>query len=509
MGGRFASAALCLSLWVACTSDLAEKPRAERTHRGDTDAAAADGGEASELPFTSNSSGPPALCARERNDVIHDLFCGESQPAIGNLVDLMTLVKANPVSSEEAMMPPSTPLAYQRYVAVLGHSTALSGHLVSPINPRAIVLGRGTLVAFQRGVQRVELATVSRANGNDYNFYLVSFEQACNASKNGCNPGDLYTPKIESDWTRSEIRDDEDLKNTPLDCKQCHQRGLDRPTLLMREIESPWTHFFLPADTGIMLPGVNGTDLTRDFLVARGHETYAGFDVTGFSVIAPFVLQTTVPPAQPVFFDSPKIQLERYPQGSDGDQTEAQPSPTWEKGYEAFKRGEQLALPYLDARATDPIKQVQLTAAYVSYRAGEISADELPELSDIFPDDGHLRARMGLQTEPDATPPEALIQACGSCHNDVLDQTISRSHFNIDLSRLDRAELETAIARIRMPRNAPGAMPPPEARQLDPDARDRLLEFLRDDPAALEPNEQLKHAASLGMKGGEGVARYL
>jgi hypothetical protein len=89
-----------------------------------------------------------------------------------------------------------------------------------------------------------------------------------------------------------------------------------------------------------------------------------------------------------------------------------------------FKRGEQLALPYFDQRATDLTKQTALSDAYRRYREGELDADELPDLSDIYPDDAALRARMGLQTEPDASAEDALIQACGACHNNVLDQSI-------------------------------------------------------------------------------------
>ena len=42
------------------------------------------------------------------------------------------------------------------------------------------------------------------------------------------------------------------------------------------------------------------------------------------------------------------------------------------------------------------------------------------------------------------TPPQLLIQACGSCHNDVLDQSISRARFNVAIGRLEREEVEQA-----------------------------------------------------------------
>jgi hypothetical protein len=63
--------------------------------------------------------------------------------------------------------------------AVLGHSTALGGRFVSPINPRVIVMGVGTFLVFARGTQRVELMSRSRDDGR-FNFYLIDFEQACN-----------------------------------------------------------------------------------------------------------------------------------------------------------------------------------------------------------------------------------------------------------------------------------------------------------------------------------------
>ena len=113
----------------------------------------------------------------------------------------------------------------------MGHSTSLSGRIVSPINPRVIMntadaphTADHALLAFQRGEQRVEMTARSRTDGNYY-FYLVTFTQECNSAPAGCSPGDLYTPAIETNWVQVEIQDDEDLKNTPSDCRQCHQRG--------------------------------------------------------------------------------------------------------------------------------------------------------------------------------------------------------------------------------------------------------------------------------------------
>ena len=56
-------------------------------------------------------------------------------------------------AAESAALSPSTVLDS---VVFMGLSTALAGQLVSPINPRLILLGSGTILAFQRGVQHVD-----------------------------------------------------------------------------------------------------------------------------------------------------------------------------------------------------------------------------------------------------------------------------------------------------------------------------------------------------------------
>jgi hypothetical protein len=477
------------------------------------------GPDAGQLPDASGSGAAdgstaaarPAFCSHDGDDAVHDAFCKGPVPEIRGLRDLQLLLALRPEEDPPEPIPVGPgqldPYYTLSAVAVLGHSTALSGHLVSTINPRVIVMGADTFLTFTRGEQRVELISRTRANYSA-EFYLLSFEQACNAAAGGCTPGDLYTSRIESDWSRIEIRDGAELKNTPTDCTVCHQRASESPSLLMRELESPWTHFFLPA--GISppeVPGVSGSHLMDDYLAAKGGEPYAGFPLHAISSATPFFLQTLVGAEQPLLFDAPKIENERYPYygPEEGFAEEAQESPTWWEAYEAFKRGEQLALPYFAPRVTDPDKLAALTTAYQRYTAGELSAEELPDLADIYPDDPHERALRGLQTEPDATPEDALIQACAICHSDVLDQTLSRARFNISVSRMDRNELDAAIERIERGYGAEGAMPPREFRQLDPAARERLIEYLRKDPSELDADGRLEAASRLGMTGGRAV----
>ena len=492
---------MCLALasWVLCACES----EADLTHDASSDGAVSV--DASAAPPATLER--PPLCERDGADAVRDAFCSDSPPALSSFEELRALFDLQ-LQNPDAGVPGDVfagirGLDPALHVAVLGHSTALSGHRVSPLNPRLILFGGNVLMTFQRGVQRVELVTRSSKTGA-LAFYLLSFEQACNATAEGCSNADLYTPAIERDWLRLRLEDDEDLKNTPADCRQCHQRGTTEARLLMRELESPWTHFFFPVSVvSDDFPGENGSALMRDYIAGKGDEPYGGIDLSKTSALAVFNLEGVVGPNQPLLFDAPKIENERWPWTAGvGYATTIHGSPTWESAYEAFKRGEQLALPYLELRATDPTKQAQLAQAYRRYLEGEMEAKDLPDLADIFPDDPKLRARIGLATEPDATPAEALIQACGTCHNDVLDQSISRARFSIALGRLPRSEIDLAIERIERPGDAPGVMPPPEARQLAPEAKQRLLEYLRGelDAGAIDP--MLERAAALGMTGG-------
>ena len=465
-----------------------------------------DAGRASKPP---PHQGAPTLCQRSREDAVRDIFCGERAPEIRSLADLQ-----NGLGFGELITPPDITAAELEELlrqetltdglVALGHSTALAGHSVSPINPRALLLGQQAIMAFQRGVQKIELISRDRESGT-LNFYLVEFTQRCNERPAGCLPGDLYTPSIERDWLEVAVRDDEDLKNTTQDCRQCHQRGLDEPMLLIREINGQWSHFFAqypidaPPNPG---PGENGSDLVQDFLNAKADEPYGNIPAFMFRLTSGFTLQNLAGVRQPLLFHANDIEEERWPFGPDGYAKSPVRSASWDRAYEAFQRGEQLALPHYQVRPTDPVKQAKLTDAYSRYRAGELAPEELPDLADVFPDDPVLRAEIGLQTVPGASAPELLVQACGACHNDVLDQTISRARFSVALSRMDRSELDVAIARLELAKSTAGVMPPPEARQLDEEGRKKLIAYLRENVRSSEDDAFLNRAAELGMRGG-------
>jgi len=488
---------LLAACWLAACRESSAEPSSP------TSPSLGAAGAIADLPPTA-APVRPTFCDRAGDDAIRDAFCSGALAPVRSLRALQALLDIEPAPPDTQ---PNIGDPYRiKFVAVLGHSTSLSGRFVSPINPRVIVLGKDTVSAFQRGVHHVELASRDRTRTDgSYNFYLVRFERACSTVEGGCTNADLFTPRLESDWVGLEIRDEHELENTPSDCRQCHRRSRDAGILLMRELRQPWTHFFEAypaADVGALLPGVRGKDLTLDYLRAKDDELYGNAALHSLPVTSAFILQSVVAPAQPLLFDSRAIEEERWPYRAEGYAAEPKPTTWWNDAYAAFKRGEQLALPYYDQRASDPGKQARLTEAYVQFRSGALSADELPDFADIFPDDPHVRAQIGLQTEPDATPPEALIQACGSCHNDVLDQTLSRARFNIDLSKLGTAELANAVERLGRPSSASGAMPPPDARQLDPETRARLIEYLEQYPRTRTPEPMLEHAAKVGMMGG-------
>lgn len=449
------------------------------------------------------------LCRRPAADAVRDVFCNSRSPAVSGLVGLEKALGID-FMPDDAGAPDGAGYGYASSayslglanIVLLGHSTSLSANLVSPINPRAILFGPTTFVAFNRGVQQVELAAQDRHTGHA-NLYLVTFRQSCNDAGGGCTYGDLYTPSIESNWTSVTLQDAEDLKNTPADCRQCHQRGEAAPLLLMRELDGPWTHFFAPESAyDAAFPDANGADLLKDYIAAKGDEEYAGVPSSLLRSTIGFSLEQHMGLTQPIIFDSGAILNERWPYDANADQhypSTPVRSATWDAAFAAFQRGEQLALPFYAPRATDPAKQAQLTDAYQNYRAGTLALDALPDFGDIFPDDPKTRTDIGLETSPDATPATALIEACGPCHNDVLDQTISRARFNIALSRLSRGEIDEAVARLRLPRSAPGSMPPPGRRQIQPTSLPVLIDYLSSSTRSADDDALLERAAEHGM----------
>ena len=430
----------------------------------------------------------PNVCSRDGDDMIHDLFCGAKPATFSNLIELQTALNID-----------ASQLQAQNGFSMLGHSTSLAARSISSINPRVISLRidppddsgnpiprpvtlEMLALAFSRGEQAVEIMVRDRV---DYTlrFYLLAFRQACNDVEGGCTPGDLLTPEIEHNWLETSLYEERDLANTVVDCAPCHQP--DGPgtakVLRMQELEMPWTHWLGASTEG-------GSALLADYTAAKGDETLAGIMGEQVRLANPVSLNLQAvydgQTGQPNEFESQTIEEEVRSSAAalggaqPADNSIPGESATWRKGYERARRGESMTFPYHDVKITDPSKLALMTDAYQAYRRGELDRSLLPDIRDVLPDDPQRLAEMGLMTEPGLSGKDGLVQACSMCHNDRLDQSLSRARFRANLEGVSRAERDLAIARLRLPDDNPAAMPPPRLRILSAEARKNAIDAL-------------------------------
>src|SRR5262245_16009078 len=128
---RARTLALGLCLWSACGAETErDEPHAHKP-----------------APDVSESR-QPLFCSRPGDDAVRDAFCTDAPPATRSLFDLQVRLNLRPATDQpEAQGTPGDAYYTLSSVTVLGHSTALSGHLVSSINPRAIVMSTETFLA--------------------------------------------------------------------------------------------------------------------------------------------------------------------------------------------------------------------------------------------------------------------------------------------------------------------------------------------------------------------------
>jgi mono/diheme cytochrome c family protein len=430
------------------------------------------------IPLATGAKQTARLCSRlhTRSDQVLQVFC-TGAPAITSFVELRTTLGLDSNTND----------IYRGY-ALTSHSTALVSRSVSAINPRIIFVKPRSeteelvSLAFARGEQFAEI--VVRSRQDDLQFYLLTFSQDCNGAPGGCAPGDLLTEAAEVGWQDVNVYAEEDLENTPRDCRVCHQpEGPGTPKLLrMQEFDAPWNHWF-------WRQAIGGRAVLDDYYAAKGNEPFAG--VPGESIVTSqpgllnYALFSVDSPDQPNAFVSSQIEQEvmQSANAMGGDQPTDNSVPgqsaTWNAIYEHAKRGEAISVPYHDVKITDGQKLATMTQAYLDYREGRLDRDQLPDIRDVYPDDEQLRAQIGLTTEPGLNGKGVLLQACAGCHNDRLDQGLSRARFGVDLSKLDRAEKARAIARLLLPKSNPSAMPPAHARTLSDEGRSRLIALLQ------------------------------
>jgi len=421
------------------------------------------------------------LCARGQNNKVTAALC--SNPKITSITELQRALGLEfKDRSENAQNGGNGNPAF----AVLGHSSSLVARSVSAINPRALVFspppGRPAripsyvVMGFTRGEPIVEIAAED-AN-RKLTFYLVKFDVACEA-KHACGPADLLTPQVEKNWQGWSLYDDEDLKNTLVDCRHCHQPGgpTTSPMLRMQELRDPWTHWFR-ADR----PG--GAALIEDFQKAHGDkEDY--FGIPGHIIrssdgraIEDFVVGQGFG-TQPNMFDSQRIETEvkrsassqpvmNMPEGT---------SATWQRLFDAAVRGDVIPPPYHDVKVTDPDKLAFATTQYTKLMEGKIAAKDLPDIRRVFLDSA-LEDTM-MRPKASMTGKEILVSACAQCHNPKLDQSISRARFDVTkMDTMTRAQKDAVIARLKLPASNRLHMPPAIIRSLPDDAIAKAVQEL-------------------------------
>ena len=369
--------------------------------------------------------------------------------------------------------------------ALLGHSSSLVARSVSAINPRAFVFtglpGRPVrapgyvAIGFARGEPFVEIAADSPRTGK-LTMYLFKFDIACEENHT-CQNADLLTPAIEQNWKGFTLYDDEDLKNTLMDCRHCHQPDASGPMMLrMQELEVPWTHWFRNDNPG-------GLTLLQDYFRAHSeNEDYGGIPGALIQKSDGRALEDLVKGQgfanQPNVFDSPRIELEvaRSQSGQPEVNSPKGTSPTWKALFDRASSGQFIPPPYHDVKVTDPNKLQYATDAYKNFMAN--GGGTLPDIRRVFLDE----ALEALTFVPTAGLPgrDVLMQTCAQCHNSNLDLSITRAKFDMNkLGTMSRAEKDVAIARLLLPSSDRLKMPPASFRSLPDDARDAAIAELK------------------------------
>ncbi|MFZ2652815.1 MAG: c-type cytochrome [Burkholderiaceae bacterium] len=417
------------------------------------------------------------LATRNVNDRVRTAFCN-ANPTITSLTQLQTALglafPANPQAGRGNNGNAGNGPAF----ALSGHSSSLVLRSVSAINPRAILFTPPTgnpipgfvAMGFVRGDQFAEIIAHDPTSGA-LDFYLARFTQACNNTVNGCTPGDLLTPAVESNWLTFQIYDEGDLKNTTVDCTQCHQPGgpATRRILRMQELQNPWNHFFRDNRVG-------GQALIADYRAAKGNEGYAGIPGALISSSDPALLEDLVRDNgfgnQPNQFNSANIenQVNQTP-GQPQNNDVAGASAAWNTIFNRAVAGQAIPVPYHDIKITESATLATMTQAYTNFRAGTLTASALPDLRNVYKTT-RLFEIAGIAPRPGLNGAGVVTEMCTQCHNSTLDQNITRARFNVNLAAMSNgsggvltaaerdAEIGVAITRLLMPANDVRKMPP-------------------------------------------------
>ncbi len=559
--GSLLTSTLCTVLSLSCSQyDQFKGSSVEKDKQGTGDVTpSADGeGVIASTPAAADTStdetgapsgkNPKAFLAQTDEEALKGLKSGEEQIAIvcnrntGKTNKVLTAFCVNKIRPKSliefqtalgiAVVNPALTARNQNGTggnpafAFTGHSSSLVGRFSSSINPRAIIMSTEVLsnnnpnpnfvvMGFVRGEQFAEIAVNNPSTPGQIDFFLAGFKQACNSAPGGCLPADLLTPAVESNWTEFTLFQDEDLKNSIVDCRHCHQpEGPTGPKILrMSELRNPWTHFFRDNTAGI--------NLINDYYAAHTTaETYAGIPGPMINGSDPQKLENLVTgngfvQLQAVGqFQTNTIQNEVQASSPNQpvDNTVPGKSATWDAFFQKVVQGLTIPVPYHDVKVTEPSLLAQFTKQYVDFKAGMVAAKDFLDHREVLRPDQKQRADMGFAVAPGTTPQDTLMLACSQCHNSKLDQTLSRAKFNVNLKAMPNAveEIDVAILRLKLGlseerlknedikiMNEKGepismhkaehvnSMPPRRFKQLTDEQIDGLIKFLQDEKAKL------------------------
>ncbi|XXT24192.1 hypothetical protein WME94_21870 [Sorangium sp. So ce429] len=390
-----------------------------------------------------------ALCATPRGDSFWQAVCAAPRPDITDFASLLRVAK----------------LDEDRAFALTGNSTSLVKRAVSAVNPRLIVFPRVTemrekpaemtALGFVRGEPFVEVVSRDLSTG-DYNFYLFTFERQCDYD-GSCDLASLLTEEIEHGWTAFSIYSEEDVENTSLDCRSCHQpdgHGTKK-ILRMQELEFPWLHWF---PQRFVQRTESDRVLTPQFLEAHALDAqYGGIPIAtiqdaideGSGAQLEALLVAEGQAAQPNAFD-PRIEAEVKAGSS---------SPTWEQQFAVSLAGDSIPVPYPFVDVTDPALRAARTMSYLDVVKGAAPRQSLLDLRDLFSADA--KVKVGLVPPPGASGRAVLTQLCSRCHDGRGDPALSRATFNVkNLDGMPREVKDRAIVRLQEPATSPLRMPP-------------------------------------------------
>lgn len=450
-----------LVLLVACGHDFTGAP----TPDGSPPAVATD-------PLGGLPTGPTqwtAVCGQHYGDIISAKFCaGPTPPVLTSLADLEALLGLTVVPN-----PNNDPaLNTNVRITTLSESEGIGMRHTTAINPRAFLMtppaangptAKYQVLAFSRGEPFVELVANDPA-AQTLRFFLVRFHPACEPN---CTNGDLLTPAIESGWTDYTLYDDQTIKNTTLDCLNCHQPGGPGTAKLLRmqELANPWGHWFYPERPATL-------QVVQDFQAAHPAESYAGVPYQNVSPSRPAALMQLAMnngfAQQPNAFDTLKITNEVTATGS---------SPTWDALYAKAVAGTEIPVPYWQTPHTNATKVSAMTTAYQQVMTGALPPDQLPDINDTV--DATTLPFLSIRPKAGLDGRGILVHMCRHCHNSQLDQTITRSAFDIDkLDQLSAGEKQVAIDRLNLPANDVHHMPPVRFHELSQAERDLAIAAL-------------------------------